>query len=240
MRHGKRIAVVIPAFEEERLIARVIRNLPAWVDRVVVVDDASGDGTSKAAREASDPRVVVLRHEANRGVGASIVTGYRAAMTDHADVIAVMAGDDQMDPSELGEVVEPVVSGQADYVKGNRFAHALKRNMPVERRIAGGALAALTRATTRLAITDSQCGYTAISSDAARTLPLHDLWPRYGYPNDMLALLAAAGLRVVEVPVRPVYADEVSGVKPWHAAVVAGVILRRWWSTRPGAPHVTE
>jgi hypothetical protein len=113
--------------------------------------------------------------------------------------------------------------------------------MPLPRRIAGKALAALTRATTGLVIDDSQCGYTALSAGAATALPLHELWPRFGYPNDLLGMLAAQAFRVVEVAVRPVYADEKSGVRPWHALVVAAVIVRRWWKTRgTDARHSTS
>jgi hypothetical protein len=143
-----------------------------------------------------------------------------------------MAGDAQMDPSDLAAIVEPIAHGHADYVKGNRFAHAQRARMPFERRVAGKVLAALTRRATGLAIDDSQCGYTAIASRAIASLPLHDLWPRYGYPNDLLGLLAARRLRVAEVPVRPIYAGEASGVRPWHAAVVAAVIARRYAKTR--------
>jgi glycosyltransferase involved in cell wall biosynthesis len=224
----RRIAVVVPAYDEERLVARTLGRMPAFVDAIYVVDDASRDDTVESVRSVPDPRIQCLRHDRNRGVGAAIVTGYRAALEAGHDVIAVMAGDDQMDPSDLGSVVDPVASGLTDYVKGNRFEHPERFRMPVLRQLAGRVLARLTRATTGYPVHDSQCGYTAIARHAATALPLDDLWPRYGYPNDLLALLAARGFRVTEVPVRPVYADERSGVRPWHAAVVAAVIVRRW------------
>src|SRR5205814_9742656 len=106
------------------------------------------------------------------------------------------------------------------------FVHAERRRMPLPRRVAGCALATLTRGATGLSIDDSQCGYTALAAHAARALPLDDLWPRYGYPNDLLGLLAAGGFSVIEVPVRPVYAGVRSGIRPWHAAVVAFVVAR--------------
>jgi glycosyltransferase involved in cell wall biosynthesis len=232
MLNENRVAVVIPAFNEERLVSRVIAGIPPWVDSIVVVDDASTDGSSRAAEMTRDRRVVVVRHPENRGVGAAIVSGYRSAVDMGASVVAVMAGDNQMDPADLASVVAPVVRGAADYVKGNRFRHPERRSMPLGRRLAGKVLAALTRATTGLVIDDSQCGYTAISARALRGLPLHDLWPRYGYPNDLLGLLSAANFSVAEVPVRPVYADEGSGVRAWHAAVVGAIVVRRWWKTR--------
>lgn len=224
---GKRVAVVVPAFDEARRVGRVIRRMPPWVDAIVVVDDASRDETAAAAESTHDARVEVVRHRLNRGVGAAIVTGYGRAVLGGADVIAVMAGDDQMDPDDLASLVDEVTSGRGDYAKGNRFLHAERRHMPLPRRIAGKVLAAVTRLTTGLSIDDSQCGYTAISRETAHQLPLHQLWPRFGYPNDLLGMLAEAGFRVVEVPVRPIYAGETSGVRPWHALVIVGILARR-------------
>jgi glycosyltransferase involved in cell wall biosynthesis len=221
-----RIAVIVPAYREERLIARMLARVPAEVDAVFVVDDASPDGTRIAALAVADPRVCVLSHAVNRGVGAAISTGYRAAVDAGHDVLVVMAGDDQMDPADLAPLVRAVLGG-ADYAKGNRFRHAESRRMPLARRIAGEVLSAVTRLATGLGVGDTQCGYTALSARAARLLPLDELWPRYGYPNDLLGMLSARGFTVTEVPVRPVYADERSGVRPWHALTVLSVILRR-------------
>lgn len=227
-----RIAVIVPAYREERLISRTLGRMPAYVDAIYVVDDASPDGTLACARRSADPRVVCLTHSKNRGVGAAIVTGYQAALADGHDVLAVMAADDQMHPDDLEPLVRAVLRG-ADYAKGNRFVHAESRRMPLARRLAGEVLSAATRLATGLRVSDTQCGYTALSARAARTLPLDQLWPRYGYPNDLLGMLAARGLLVAELPVRPVYADESSGVRPWHALSVLGVISRRWWRERP-------
>jgi dolichol-phosphate mannosyltransferase len=221
-----RVAVVVPAFREERLIGRMLGGVPGFVDTIYVVDDASPDATLEAARRAGDPRLVCVRHAENRGVGAAIVSGYRAALADGHDVLAVMAGDDQMHPDDLEPLVRGVLAGAA-YAKGNRFRHAEAGRMPLARRAAGQLLSFATRLATGLAVSDCQCGYTALSARAARELPLAELWPRYGYPNDLLGMLAARGLRVLEVPVRPVYADEASGVRPWHALTVLGVIVRR-------------
>jgi glycosyltransferase involved in cell wall biosynthesis len=232
MWNGQVVAVVVPAFDEELRVGCVVSRIPAWVDRIIVVDDGSSDRTAEVAELAGGARAAVLRHPENRGVGAALVTGYRDALAAGADVIAVMAGDDQMDPDDLLCVVEPVALGRAAYVKGNRFAHTERRSMPFWRRVAGRLLAALTRAATGFTIDDSQCGYTALSARAAAALPLDDLWHRFGYPNDLLGLLAASNLSVAEVPVRPVYAGQRSGVRPWHALVVAFVIVRRWQKTR--------
>lgn len=227
MLEAKRIAVVIPAYCEQRLIGRTIASLPAMVDAIYVVDDGSPDATSQAASAAGDARLRVLRHETNQGVGAAIVSGYRAALAERADVVAVMAGDAQMDPNDLPAVLGPVVAGRADYVKGNRFNSRERRNMPWLRRVAGQVLSLATRLFSGLDVNDCQCGFTAISSQALARLPLGELWHGYGYPNDLLLLAAQHGLRVAEVTVRPVYADEQSGVRPWHALLILGLLVRR-------------
>ena len=224
---SKRIAVIVPAFNEEALLGRTLATIPSFVDDVIVVDDASVDGTSRVAQGTRQPRVRLIRHEKNRGVGAAIVTGYLDAARGGAEVMVVMAGDQQMDPADLTALIEPVASGHADYAKGNRFRHADRHRMPWSRRLAGHALGAITRVATRIAVTDTQCGYTALATASAERIPLRSLWPRYGYPNDLLGMLAAAGLAVVEVPVRPIYAAEKSGVRPWHAATAAWLAVRR-------------
>lgn len=222
-----RVAVVVPAYREERLIPRMLARVPAYVDAIYVVDDASPDGTLNAARRVADPRIELVRHTDNRGVGAAIVSGYRAALADGHDVLGVMAGDDQMHPDDLAPLISAVLAG-ADYAKGNRFLHAEAGKMPLARRLGGHFLSLLTRHASGLSVSDTQCGFTALSARAARTLPLDELWPRYGYPNDLLLLLAAHGLCVTEVPVRPVYADEKSGLRPWHVVNIVGVIGRRY------------
>jgi glycosyltransferase involved in cell wall biosynthesis len=234
MFRGLRVAVVVPAFQEERHVARTLGGIPACADAIYLVDDASTDATSTEARATPDRRVRVLRHEQNRGVGAAIVTGYRAALADRIDLVAVMAGDDQMAPDDLEVLLAKLCDADADYAKGNRFVHPAARDMPLGRRLGGKALALLTRLATGLSIDDSQCGFTVARASCLRRIDLDDLWPRYGYPNDLLALLAAAGARVVEAPVRPVYAGEQSGIRPWHALSIAGRIGRRWWQLRRG------
>ncbi|MDB4974532.1 MAG: glycosyl transferase, family 2 [Myxococcaceae bacterium] len=223
-----RVAVVVPAYNEERLIARTIQSIPAFVEHVVVVDDASLDRTAQAASALSDPRVEVVRHAYNRGVGAAIVTGYRAAFARGAEVCAVMAGDAQMDPADLWSLIEPVLSGQADYAKGDRLSYPRARvHMPLTRWLGNGLLSRLTQLVTGLRIRDSQCGYTALSARAASLLPLEQLWPRYGYPNDLLGMLSEHDLAVRDVVVRPIYADEVSGLGLRHALFVIPYVLAR-------------
>lgn len=210
---GARVAVVVPARDEERLIRTTLVGIPTFVDHVVVVDDGSRDRTAQRVREVGDPRVELLRHRTTRGVGAALVSGYARAFERGAGVAAVMAGDGQMDPADLASVLAPAVEGRADYVKGDRLSHGSARSaMPTERWLANHVLTRLTRLATGVRLTDSQCGYTALTRSAAERLPLGRLWAAYGYPNDLLSLAATHGLRVAEVVVRPVYGEEESGL----------------------------
>lgn len=225
--HPPRITVVVPAFCEERLIATTLRRVPPSVAEIIVVDDASSDRTSEVARSLNDPRVVVLRHEENRGVGAAIYSGYQRALLGSGEVFVVMAGDNQMDESDLPSVVGPLVSGQADYVKGNRLVHSEAQNMPPIRRWGSRFFARLTSWASGAALGDTQCGYTGITRAAARSLAFEEMWESYGYPNDLLITLLRRGFRVEEVPVRPVYASEASGLRAWHFFSILYVIVRR-------------
>ena len=242
MLESARIAVVVPAFNEARWIAETVAGMPAFVDHVLVVDDASSDTTSAVAREAPAARVEVIRHAENRGVGAAIITGYRRARALGADIVAVMAGDGQMDPLDLPTVVRPILDGDADYVKGNRLLHpGVFRTMPPARLAGTAVLAWLTRHAAGLpSLGDSQCGYTAISAAAIDALDLDAIWPRYGYPNDLLGALARERLRVGEVVVRPVYRGEASGLRARHLITIGYLIGRVAYRRLSARPPVTD
>ncbi len=227
------IAVVVPAFNEARIIGRMLASIPSFVSLIVVVDDKSHDETAEVVRASSDPRVVLVQHTENRGVGAAITTGYREAFSRGAEVCAVMAGDGQMDPADLPRLLAPVLAGEAAYAKGCRISHPeAQALMPRARWIGNVVLAFLTRLVTGYRVRDSQCGYTALSRHAAGLLPLEQLWPRYGYPNDLLGMLREHGLLMREVTVRPVYADEHSGIGLRHAFFVVPYVLARVLSRR--------
>jgi glycosyltransferase involved in cell wall biosynthesis len=234
MFRGRRVAVVIPAFNEADKIAATIRSVPGFVDHIVVVDDGSRDGTAAQARRAGrrgGGRVVeVVEHGRNRGVGAAVATGYARGLELGAHVTAVMAGDGQMDPADLARLLLPVVSGDADYAKGNRFAWPGGwQRMPRTRMVGNVVLSYLTRLVTGYGeLFDSQCGYTAASRGALLAIDPALLFERYGYPNDLLARLGAAGARVVDVPVRPVYGpDWRSGLRPLRVALPITLVLLR-------------
>lgn len=238
---GKSVAVVVPAYNEARLLPRTLASIPDFVDLVVVVDDGSVDATAAVARTCGAPeRLRVVRHEYNRGVGAALATGYREAVEAGAQIIAVMAGDAQMDPADLPALLAPIAHGRADYAKGDRLAHPdVHRLMPLWRLCGGVVLSWLTRLTSGYwTLRDSQCGYTAISREALLALPLDRLYPRYGYPNDLLAWLNALGQRLEQVPVRPVYGDETSGIHPLWIIPRLGFVLVRSLTLRVWHKHL--
>jgi glycosyltransferase involved in cell wall biosynthesis len=236
MLHGKTIAVVVPAYNEERLVARAVAQIPEFVDHVVVVDDASTDGTIAALASASRPGLELVRHAENRGVGGAIVTGYERSLQLGADVAVVMAGDAQMDPADLPALVAPVAAGEADYAKGDRLAWpGVFRAMPLARFLGNHALSLLTRWSSGYRqVRDSQCGYTAIGRAALARLDLGAVHARYGYPNDLLAHLFAQGARLAQVPVRPIYGEEISGISWFTALVRVPLVLARSFLRRKG------
>jgi len=213
------IAVVVPAYNVEALIGRVVDTMPDFVDKIYVVDDCSRDSTISAAKLTDgfkSGRVEVIEREANGGVGAAIASGYEAALRDNIDVVAVMAGDAQMDPNDLHRVVEPVVRGEADYVKGNRlFQGESWKMIPKVRYFGNSVLSLLTKiASGYWHVADSQTGYTAISNVALGRIEPSKIYPRYGMPNDVLIKLNIHNFRVRDVAVKPVYnVGEVSGIK---------------------------
>jgi len=204
--------------------------MPPFVDDILVIDDGSRDRTGAAARDTGDPRVHVEPHPRPRGVGAALTTGYQLALRRTSrprDVICVMAGDGQMDPDDLERVARPIVLGDADYVKGDRFGDpTVLRSMGLPRWIGGQVFTRLTSAAIGQRISDSQCGYTALARGAALAVDLEGLWPGFGYPNDLLGQLKALDLRVAEVPVRPVYGDEVSKLRLRHLPSIFYLIGR--------------
>lgn len=227
MWRNKRIAVVIPAFNEVARIGLTLASIPTFVDDVIVVDDGSTDRTGSAARKLGEPRLRLVTHTVNQGVGAAIRTGYRVGAQLGADVLVVMAGDNQMDPHDIEPLLRALCDNHADYAKGNRFLHQQHAAMPLLRRSGSVLLSWLTRLTTGYDVDDCQCGFTALDVRAAKRLALEELWPRYGYPNDLLALLRRADAKVVEVPVRPIYAGESSGLHVGHMFSISARILKR-------------
>jgi glycosyltransferase involved in cell wall biosynthesis len=216
MLEGKRVAVVVPAHDEEGLIAQTLQGIPGFVDRIYVVDDGSGDATAERARGVGDPRVEVIVHDRNQGVGAAIVTGYKRALAERMDATAVMAGDNQMDPDELEGLTLPVVRDELDYAKANRlFTGSAWQLIPRNRYIGNAVLSLFTKiASGYWHIADSQAGYTVLSRRMLQLLDLDRIYVSYGFPNDMLVHLNVWNARVRDFPSRPIYGvGERSGIR---------------------------
>ena len=210
MHGGCSVGVVIPAYNEERQIGKVLETMPEFVDHVVVVDDGSTDATLERLREwegRMGRRLTVIAQPKNQGVGAAVIAGYRSSIESGIDVIALMAGDGQTDPDDLTLIIDPVTSGKADYSKGNRlFTGEAWRKTPHVRYLGNAFLSMLTKiASGYWHVADSQSGYTAISRPALMALDLDSLWHSYGYPNDLLIQLNIRNFRVADVPTHPRY-----------------------------------
>jgi glycosyltransferase involved in cell wall biosynthesis len=210
------VAVVIPSYKVTRHILGVIAGIGPEVARIYVVDDKCPDGSGPFVRaNCQDPRVTVLEHAQNQGVGGAVMSGYRAAIAEGAAVIVKVDGDGQMDGRLIPDFVAPILAGEADYTKGNRFFN-LERigSMPLTRLIGNALLSFLTKLSSGYwDLFDPTNGYTAIHADAARFLPFDKISRRYFFETDMLFRLNTLGAVVTDVPMDAVYGDEVSNLK---------------------------
>ena len=222
---GRKIFAVIPAYNEEDSVGPVVAGLKGLVDGVVVVDDHSADGTAAAGAAAG---AVIVRNVRNLGVGGAIKAGYAEAARRGADVMMVVAGDGQHDPRDLPSLIEPIATGRADYVMGNRlFSEASSEGMPVLRFAGNRLLTAATRLITGLDFKDSQCGYTALTCSAWRKMDSRFITDRWGFPNDVLVECALRGLRVVSVNVRCIYNSGTSHIfLPSYSVRLAAILAR--------------
>jgi glycosyltransferase involved in cell wall biosynthesis len=213
----RHIGVVVPARDEGLLIGRTLKSMPSFVDHVVVVNDGSRDQTAIVVHQLAraDARITLIHNSQSKGVGAAILKGYSVLAAAGVDIIAVMAGDAQMDPRDLAPLLAPICRNEADYVKGDRFSHPhLWRSMPNDRILGNLVLTWLTRrASGYQALRDAQCGYTAIAASWVPRLSDAPIEPGYGFPNSLLSYLGGAGARLGQVCVRPIYGDEKSGLK---------------------------
>lgn len=234
----KTIGVVVPAYNEEKLIGKVISTMPEFVDKIIIVNDTSSDRTQEVVESYMEkyPNVVLINHKVNKGNGGSLITGYLRALDLKLDVIAVMDGDAQMDPSELASMVEPVCKGEVDYTKGNRlFDPDVKDIMPRYRLLGNAVLTLLTKfATGYWHLVDPQFSYTAISYKALKHINIGKMVLGFGYNADILNLLNIYGYKAIDVESRPIYGDEISNIKltsyiPKISWILTKLFFRRLW-----------
>lgn len=213
---GPRIAVVIPSYKVTRHILDVISRIGSECNRIYVVDDACPEGSGRYVEEnCKDERIRVIFHEKNKGVGGAVITGYRAAIEEDQDIVVKIDGDGQMDPTLLPDFVEPIVSGEADYTKGNRFYDLEEiHGMPKIRLFGNAMLSFMAKFSSGYwDLFDPTNGYTAVHVNVLRRLPLHKLSERYFFETDILFRLNIVRAVVVDVPMDASYGDEVSNLK---------------------------
>jgi glycosyltransferase involved in cell wall biosynthesis len=209
------IGVVVPAYNEEKLIKVTVDGIPNYVNRIYIVNDASTDKTAEVIESLDDSRIFVITHKVNEGVGAAIVDGYKQALKENADIIVVMAGDNQMNPAQLPNLLLPIIEGKADYTKGNRLISAEFRGGMNRWRLFGNAVLTII---TKIGsgywhIMDPQNGYTAISRKALMNIEIESLYTYYGYCNDLLVKLNTFGFRTIDVVMPARYGQEKSTIK---------------------------
>ncbi len=213
----KKIAVVVPAYNEELLIEKTLKSIPDYIDKIYVIDDGSYDKTYETIESVSinDNRFVTIKHKVNKGVGAAIVTGYKQSLTDNMDIVVVMAGDNQMNPIHIPELIDPIIENVVDYTKGNRLLKASHmKGMSVWRKFGNSVLTILTKISSGYYdIMDPQNGYTAISKKALMTIDLDEVYPKYGYCNDILAKLNVSNFKVKDISIPAKYGSEKSKIK---------------------------
>ncbi len=211
-----KIAVVIPAYKVKQQILQVISEMPDYVWKIYLVDDACPEQSGLfAEKNLSDPRVTIIYNQENLGVGGAVMAGYQRGITEGADVIVKVDGDGQMDPALIANIVHPILSGQADYVKGNRFFNLEKiTQMPSIRLLGNAVLSLMAKLSTGYwDLFDPTNGYTAISTSVAKQLPFDKISSRYFFETDILFRLNILRAVVVDMPMDARYADEVSNLK---------------------------
>jgi len=227
---GRKIGVAVPAYNEEKYIAKTLEEIPDFVDRIYVVDDCSKDGTAKIVEDfmKKDRRIELIRHEKNLGVGGAIVSGWKKGLQDGMDVMVVMAGDNQMDPNFLPALLDPIVDGKADFSKGTRFNGERWREMPKIRVFGSLMLNILNKiASGYWCVNDPQNGFVAFSSNALKKIELDSLYKGYAFENDVLIRSNVAGLRVANVPVRIRYHGSTSKLRISNFALKTSFFLLR-------------
>lgn len=210
------IAVVIPTFKARRHILGVLEAIGPEVSKIYVVDDCCPEKSGEfVSQSCTDSRVTVIRHEENKGVGGAVMTGYLAAINDGMDILVKIDSDGQMDPALINDFATPIINGEADYTKGNRFFDLEKvRTMPMMRLYGNAVLSLLCKLSSGYwNIFDPTNGYTAIHADVARHLPMKKISLRYFFETDMLFRLNTLRAVVVDIPMEAKYGDEISNLK---------------------------
>lgn len=234
MYREKKIALVIPAYNEARLIKPTLEAVPDLVDRIYVVNDASTDATATIVEELSqhDSRIALISHEKNCGPGKGIITGYKKSAAEGYDIAVVVGGDNQMPLDQMPHFLDPLIDGEADYTKGNRFIFLpdTLQKMPKTRLLGNIIITGLTKISSGYyKIMDVVDGYTAITKRVIDLINWDKAWKGYGYPMDFLIRLNAYGFKVKDIPRSSIYLkgerqSQIKGLR--YALKVAPMLLR--------------
>jgi len=217
---NKRVAVVIPAYKVSKHILDVVRSIPTDVDQIIVVDDACPENSGDTLVKSNESKKIkIIRHEMNLGVGGAMKSGYQAALKMNVDIIIKIDGDGQMDSSLIPLLIKPILAGQSDYTKGNRFFSLnLVREMPKVRLIGNVILSFMSKLSTGFYhIFDPNNGFTAVSAEALALMDFSSIDNKYFFESDMLYQVNAIGMRAVDVPTSAIYGDEISNLKVGHS-----------------------
>lgn len=228
MYKGEKIAVVVPAYNEELLIVETLNGIPEFVDYIIVINDSSEDGTLSliTKQQAKDKRLIIINHDKNKGLGQSLIDGYLESLRTDSDITAIMAGDNQMHPDDLPILIDKLIDEDFDYVKGNRLLHQDISAMPKYRFLGNAVLTILTKfATGYYTLMDPQAGYTAIKNDVLKKIYIDKMTKGYGYNAYILCMLNIYGYKVTDVEIIPVYGKERSKIKLWKYIPQTSIIL---------------
>ena len=235
MYKNKTIAAVIPCYNEETQIVRVLSSMPEIIDHLIIINDASTDKTLEIIKKHTkhNDKVFLIDHKKNQGVGGAIASGYKWARDNSVDIAVVMAGDAQMNPKDLTAILDPVADGSADYSKGNRLSSGKAyKEIPKIRYYGNSILSLLTKiASGYWNIADSQNGYTAINKKSLSLINWDKMYKRFGQPNDLLVRLNINNLKVQDVDIDPVYnVGEKSGIKIYKVIfTISWLLLKRFF-----------
>ncbi len=209
------LGVVVPAYNEERFIEEVVRTIPEYIDKIFVVNDASTDRTGIIVSSINSQRLRLISHPRRMGAGAAMITGYKKALAENIDIVAIMAGDGQMDPAILHNIIEPVLDNKADYSKGNRLSSQEHRNGMPKFRLLGNTILTLfvKIASGYWHVDDPMNGYTAISKNMLSRINLDKVQKGYAFESDMMIKLNVIDAKLVNVPMPSRYRGEKSKIK---------------------------
>jgi len=230
-----KVAIIVPAFNEEELIKTTIQGIPKWVEKIIVIDDASTDNTYNVIKNEMEgnPKIMPIHHYKNRGVGGAIKSGLAEFINSDCNIMAIMAGDNQMDPDYLEALIDPIIKKKTDITKGNRLKKENWKGMSKWRLLGNFLLTFMTRISTGFwKISDPQNGYVAASKEAICKMKINELYEGYCFENDFMLKARMARLEMINVDIPARYGQEKSGIKNFEFILKTSLFLLRAYIIR--------